>query len=196
MFRFAFLVSFAMLLWIVFLTLSSIVMERWCEDPIGNNYELYIYITLSIFSNIFIFFRAYSLVISGAKQGEKVHKSMLKSLLYASLSNFYNRVPVGRIINRLTKDLRELDEAIGFAIGNVLVNFFSLLSTLTICIYGSTPFILIPIAFVIFLSNLVRNFYMKTQREVARLEKSTNSPIVSGYMSAISGLSVIRAYKK
>jgi hypothetical protein len=35
-----------------------------------------------------------------------VHKSMIKGLLYASLSNFYNRVPVGRIINRLTKDLR------------------------------------------------------------------------------------------
>lgn len=121
---------------------------------------------------------------------------MIKSLLYASLSNFYNRVPVGRIINRLTKDLRELDEAIGFAIGNMLVTFFSLLSTLTICIYGSTPFILIPIAIVVFISNMIRNFYMKTQREVSRLEKSTNSPIVSGYMSAISGLSVIRAYKK
>lgn len=65
--------------------------------------------SLSIFSNLFIFFRAYTLVRSGAKQGERVHRGMMKSLLYASLSNFYNRVPVGRIINRLTKDLRELD---------------------------------------------------------------------------------------
>ena len=119
---------------------------------------------------------------------------MVKSLLYASLNNFYNRVPVGRIINRLTKDLRELDEAIGFAIGTFLVNFFGLLSTLTICVYSSTPWVLVPISIVLYFSNRLRNYYMKTQREVGRYEKSTNSPIVSGFMSAISGLSIIRAY--
>jgi hypothetical protein len=37
---------------------------------------------------------------------------------------------------------------------------------------------------------------MKTQREVARFEKSTNSPIVSGFISAVNGLGTIRAYKK
>jgi len=46
------------------------------------------------------------MIMSSAQQGMTVHKSMIKGLLYASLSNFYNRVPVGRIINRLTKDLR------------------------------------------------------------------------------------------
>lgn len=94
---------------------------------------------------------------------------MIKSLLYASLGNFFNRVPTGRILNRLTKDLRELDEAIGFAIGNVLVCFYSLLSTLTICIYASTPLIVIPIMIIGVLSNKIRLFYLKTQREVSRL---------------------------
>ena len=168
-FRFAVLVSLAMFFWIASLTAASIILERWCEDPEADQDYLYIYIALSILSNIFIFFRAYTLVLSGAKQGEKVHKSMMKSLLYASLGNFYNRIPIGRIINRLTKDLRQLDEEIGFAIGNVLVNFFSLLSTLTICIYSSTPLIFIPIVIVMFLSNKIRVYYLKTQREVSRL---------------------------
>jgi ABC-type multidrug transport system fused ATPase/permease subunit len=168
-FRFAVLVSLAMFFWIASLTAASIIIERWCEDPEADQDYLYIYIALSILSNIFIFFRAYTLVLSGAKQGEKVHKSMMKSLLYASLGNFYNRIPIGRIINRLTKDLRQLDEEIGFAIGNVLVNFFSLLSTLTICIYSSTPLIFIPIVIVMFLSNKIRVYYLKTQREVSRL---------------------------
>jgi hypothetical protein len=42
---------------------------------------------------------------SGAKQSKVAHQSMIKGLLYAGLSDFYNRVPKGRIINRLTKDL-------------------------------------------------------------------------------------------
>ncbi len=106
---FAIPIAIAMTLWISFTTASAIIMEHWCEDPIGEGYDLYIYIALTVTSDLFIFFRAYKLVISGARQGQTVHKKMMKALLYASLGNFFNRVPVGRIINRLTKDLRELD---------------------------------------------------------------------------------------
>jgi len=123
-----------------------------------------VYIAFSLLSNVFIFIRAYTLILSGAKQGETVHRNMIKSLLYASLGQFYNRIPIGRIVNRLTKDLRELDESIGYAIGNVLVNFFQLAGTLTITIYGSTPYVLIPIAVVAYFSHRVRKYYMKTQR--------------------------------
>ena len=93
---------------------------------------------------------------------------MTKAMLYASLGNFFNRIPVGRIINRLTKDLRDLDEVIGFKVGNVILNFFRLLGNLTVCVYGSTPFMLIPILFVSFLCQRVRVYFMKSQIEVAR----------------------------
>jgi len=107
-------------------------------------------------------------VLSSCRQGEIVHMQMMKSLLYASLGNFFNRVPVGRIINRLTKDLRELDESIAYKIGNVLVNIFLLLGDVAICIYGSTPYVMIPIIFVGYLSHRVRKYFMKSQIEVAR----------------------------
>lgn len=93
---------------------------------------------------------------------------MTKALLYASLGNFFNRVPIGRITNRLTKDLRELDEVIGFKLGNVLLSFFRLLGDLAVCVYGSTPLMLLPILFVTFLCQRVRTYYMKTQIEVVR----------------------------
>lgn len=111
---------------------------------------------LSGLSSFCAFLRAYTLVLSGFKQGEKVHKKIVQSLLYANLNEFYLRVPVGRIMNRLTKDLRELDETIGSAMGNFLTNLFSLLGTLSICIYGSTPYMIIPVVIVIFLCNKLR----------------------------------------
>ena len=106
---FALPIAIAMILWISFTIGSSIILQRWCEDPVGQGYDLYIYIGLIVGSNLFILFRAYKLVMAGTRQGEVVHRKMMKSLLYASLGNFFNRIPVGRIINRLTKDLRELD---------------------------------------------------------------------------------------
>jgi ATP-binding cassette subfamily C (CFTR/MRP) protein 1 len=64
---------------------------------------------LAIAASICAFIRAYVLVLSGFKQGEFVHKKIIQALLYASMNEFYARVPIGRIMNRLTKDLRELD---------------------------------------------------------------------------------------
>jgi len=157
-----------MICWISLTIASLLIMEQWCEDPLGNSNYLYLYVGFSIGSGIFILLRAYKLVMAGARQGHIVHRRMMKALLYASLGNFFNRVPVGRIINRLTKDLRELDEVIGFKIGNVLVSSFSLLGNLVICVYGSTPFILIFIALVGFFAYRMRKYYMRTQIEVSR----------------------------
>lgn len=80
------------------------------------------------------------------------------------MNEFYARVPIGRIMNRLTKDLRELDETIGYAIGNFLTNLFSLIGTLSICIYASSPWMILPATLVMFLCNKLRDYYMKTQR--------------------------------
>jgi hypothetical protein len=107
--KFGFFILLAMLIWISFTIAAAIIIQLWCEDPAGNSHYLYLYIGFSLASTVFIFFRVYNLFIASARQGEIVHKNMVRSLLYASLGDFFNRVPVGRIINRLTKDLRELD---------------------------------------------------------------------------------------
>jgi ABC-type multidrug transport system fused ATPase/permease subunit len=150
---------------------------------------------LAISASLFLGFRAYLLVMSGIKQGRLIHKKMAKSLLYASLTKFYNRVPVGRILNRLSKDLREIDESVGYAFSYVLVAFFSLCGNLFICIYASTPYVIIPIVFVAFVCYKLQRYYLKTQRETTRLEKVTTSPIVSGFTSTINGVGTIRAYE-
>lgn len=121
-----------------------------------------------MFSNLFILVRIIIMAFSSAKQGKFVHDKMTKSLLYASLSNFFNRVPVGRILNRLTRDLREIDEDIADAMSWVIIAFFDLLSTLTICIYASSIYAVIPMIIIGFISNEVRKYYMKAEREVAR----------------------------
>jgi ABC-type multidrug transport system fused ATPase/permease subunit len=79
--------------------------------------------------------------------------------------------------------------------GNFLTNLFQLAGSLTICVYGSTPFMIIPCVVIVFLCNRLRGYYMQTQREVIRIEAKTNSPIVSGFVSTISGLATVRAYR-
>lgn len=64
------------------------------------------YLGFAISATLFSGIQSYILVLSGVKQGRVLHKQIIKALLYTSLSKFYNRVPMGRILNRLSKDLR------------------------------------------------------------------------------------------
>lgn len=118
----------------------------------------------SLTSSLCMLMRAYVLVLGGVACGTIVHKKIIKSLLYASLNKFYNRVPIGRIINRLSKDMRELDESIGFSFGGFLVSLFRLFGTLFICIYAASIWMVIPMIGVAYCCNRMRVYYMKTQR--------------------------------
>ena len=150
-----------MFCWVVCKILSSIFLEKGCEDSSEDNKELLLFILFIILSNLFILVRIIITAFSSAKQGKFVHDKMTKSLLYASLSSFFNRVPVGRILNRLTRDMREIDEDIADAMSWIIIAFFELLSTLTICIYASSIFAVIPMIIIGFISNEFRKYYMK-----------------------------------
>jgi len=88
-----------------------------------------------------------------------------------------------------------MDETIGLVIGSVLVNSFGLLGNLIICVYGSSVIVIGPMLLAGFIAYWLRKYYMRSQIEVTRYEKSTNSPIVTGFISTISGLATIRAYQ-
>jgi ATP-binding cassette, subfamily C (CFTR/MRP), member 1 len=194
--KFEGVIFISMLLYLAAKTFASIWIKMWCNNPSEDQSEVYIFIALQALSIVFLFLAAYSIIFGGARQSTTVHKEIIKHLLSASLGNFYNRVPTGRIINRLTKDLRELDEVLMYCLLYFLTNTFDLLGAFAICVYATSPFILIPIIVLAYLANLLRRYFMKTQREVTRFQQSTNSPIVSGLLSTVSGLATIRAFNK
>jgi ATP-binding cassette, subfamily C (CFTR/MRP), member 1 len=156
------LILLCFLIYSVLQTASSIFLSLWAEDS-SNMRNLYIFIALTFSANLFIFLEAIVLLLSGVRQGREVHNNIVKGLLYASLTDFFNRVPVGRILNRLGKDLKELDESIAPNFSSFLISLFRILSAVFICIYTSTPYALIPIVLVAVVFIRVRIFYLKGQ---------------------------------
>ena len=68
------------------------------------------------------------------------------------------------------------------------------LGNLLLCIYASSPFLLIIIVPIVFACLKLLSYYLKTQRQCFSFENTTKSPIIEGFTSAIDGLSTIRAY--
>jgi ATP-binding cassette, subfamily C (CFTR/MRP), member 1 len=177
-------------------TSSIIFIEQWSDSNGSNSVSLYLYIGLGLSSMIFLFIQTYSLVVSSVHQGGKVHSSILKQLLYSSYTNFFNRVPMGRILNRLGKDIRQLDETIGLSLSTCLLYFFQFLSGIILMVYSSSAYVLIPVAVICFIFYLLRRYFVTCFHQVIRMEKVTNSPVVSGFTTAVGGLTSVRAYGK
>lgn len=63
------------------------------------------YIIVSMLCTLFIFLRPVYLVIIGIRAGIRIHNNVVSSLTRASINQYFDVTPTGRILNRLTKDL-------------------------------------------------------------------------------------------
>ncbi len=66
---FVLLVIGAMAGWLSLSILSNIQMEKWCKSEDHAQVYLYVYLAMSIGASLCAFVRAYTLVLSGFKQG-------------------------------------------------------------------------------------------------------------------------------
>lgn len=115
----------------------------------------------------------------GLSTSENIHESVIKSLLRASFTKFYNTVLIGRLINRLGKDITNIDYLFPNEMINFIFNIVSLLLPLVASIVYLNP-IALPILIVFFVILIfITIVYYRSLREVTRMEAISKSPIVS-----------------
>lgn len=115
----------------------------------------------------------------GLSTSEDIHDSVIKSLLRASFTKFYNTILIGRLINRLGKDITNIDYLFPNEMINFIFNIVSLLLPLVASIVYLNP-IALPILIVFFIILIFLTIiYYRSLREVTRMEAISKSPIVS-----------------
>lgn len=107
---------------------------------------------------------------------------------------FFDTTPVGRIINRFSKDMDEIDLMIPTHIKDILSDMFSVLGTLFVVCYA-TPIIITVVVPLIILFYFIQNAFLATSRQLKRMINITRSPINSSLTESFSGASTIRAYR-
>ncbi|KAH9185668.1 hypothetical protein AeNC1_012357 [Aphanomyces euteiches] len=99
---------------------------------------------------------------------------------------------MGRILNRFSSDLDQVDSMLPYFGLMVLQFLFLILDILVVCAI-STPYVLIayvPTAF-----KWLQGYYKISSAELKRMDGIARSPVVTLVGEAISGLSTIRAFK-
>ncbi|KAI0040096.1 ABC transporter [Auriscalpium vulgare] len=121
-----------------------------------------------------------------------LHKDAIQRIMHAPMS-FFETTPVGRIMNRFSKDIDTMDNVIADAV-RLLLNTLSGVLGAVIIIAILQPWFLIAVAVVTVLYVLAAAFYRASARELKRLDAILRSSLYSHFSESLSGLATIRAY--
>ncbi|EEB15150.1 multidrug resistance protein, putative [Pediculus humanus corporis] len=122
-----------------------------------------------------------------------LHGSTLHGVV-RSPNGFFDVTPLGRVLNRFSKDVDTLDSILPMTIRGWLTCFFSVLGMVVVVSYSSQWFIavIIPIGILYY---FIQRFYVATSRQLKRIESISRSPIYSHFGETVTGVSTIRAYQ-
>uniref|UniRef100_A0A3Q3WCA4 Uncharacterized protein n=1 Tax=Mola mola TaxID=94237 RepID=A0A3Q3WCA4_MOLML len=177
---------------------ANIWLSQWTNDASKNQTQenvhmrVGVYATLGIAQGILVMMSSFTLAMGNIGAARKLHHNLLLNKLHTPQS-FYDTTPIGRIINRFSKDIYVIDEALPATVLMLLGTVFVSLSTI-IVIISSTPIFLVVILPLAFIYVFVQRFYVATSRQLKRLESVSRSPIYSHFSETVTGCSVIRAY--
>ncbi|XP_045474208.1 multidrug resistance-associated protein 1 isoform X6 [Harmonia axyridis] len=130
----------------------------------------------------------------GTLNGAKLlHDLLLFKVMRFSTTTFFDVTPIGRILNRFSKDIDVLDNVLPMTIRGWIHCLFGVLGTLFVISYSSHAFVIV-ILIVGVIYYVFQRYYVETSRQLKRLESVSRSPIYSHFGETITGASVIRAY--
>ncbi|KAJ1614140.1 hypothetical protein OJ252_775 [Cryptosporidium canis] len=154
--------------------------------------DVLIYICLTLL-HILSHMASTLLVRNGGLNASKAfHERLLNRLRYTKLS-FFESTPIGRILNRFTGDLTNLDDSLPRNIGDLLVATAKLI-VITISISKVVPRFLVCIPILGYLFFQVSKKYAPMLRQSERFAAVLAAPILSHTIDTIDGLTTIRAF--
>ena len=80
---------------------------------------------------------------TNVRSSQTLHRGLLANVLKSPMS-FFDVTPIGRILNRFSKDVEVVDNVIVMAIKSWLGNFFNIIATVIVISY-TTPFFLLVV---------------------------------------------------
>lgn len=194
-----------MLLLLVLSQLASVGTNLWLkywssrnQDNGANNsvwFYLAIYALIGWSSTIFAMIQTLVLWVYCAIRSARVlHAEMLETIVRSPMS-FFDTTPLGRILNRFSKDQHTVDEVLPRTFNGYFRVLFSVISTICIIAF-STPLFMVLVVPLGVIYIYVQRYYLATSRELKRLDSVGKSPIYSHFQETISGVSTIRAYEQ
>ncbi|KAI4485478.1 hypothetical protein M0804_006983 [Polistes exclamans] len=169
---------------------NNTVLFDW-KGSLNRTEVIYIYSGLTALTATAAFLQMFSYYEICMRSSRNLHDNMFRSIVRTSMHFFHNN-PIGRILNRFSKDTGALDTRMPICMFDIIIIGIGLIAIIVI-VGNINPWLLIPVIFIGIIIYFLRDFYLSTSRSVKRLEGITRSPVFDHVSATLQGLSTIRA---
>ncbi|WWC60298.1 uncharacterized protein I303_102867 [Kwoniella dejecticola CBS 10117] len=129
----------------------------------------------------------------GAIKGSREIHRKLTNMIFGAYMRFLDSTPVGRIISRFTKDMKNVDGSFTDTFSEVADITTGLVLKFAVVI-ALVPIFSIPAVIIGAVGALLGEVYIHSQLSVKREMSNAKSPLFSHFSAAVNGIVSIRAY--
>ncbi|KAG0325521.1 hypothetical protein BGZ99_000575 [Dissophora globulifera] len=190
--------------WILVVVLMSlqqaagVAMGVWLSFWTENKFDLStwtyidVYLGAGVVQLIIVMAGSFIMVSAVIKSSRIMHDKVFLSVLYSPMS-FFDTTPMGRILNRLGKDINTMDTLVMGSVNSLLITITGILSMLIL----STVFLpwLIAVMFpLMVIYYFAAVYYQRTSRELKRIDAILRSYLFSYFSETLAGMGTLKAY--
>lgn len=130
--------------------------------------------------------------LASVKASGTIFEALLDKALHAKI-RFFDATPIGRIMNRFSKDIESVDQELGPYAEAFVMTVIQCFATIGLICFVTPGFIVLAVIIGL-LYYIVGMLYLSTSRELKRFDSVTRSPIHQHFTETLVGVTTIRAY--
>ncbi|KAL9964380.1 hypothetical protein ACROYT_G028012 [Oculina patagonica] len=156
--------------------------------------DLAIYGGLGFSQAVFVLLACFIQAFGSVMASRRLHRGLLLNILHSPMA-FFETTPLGRIVNRFSKDMDTVDTLAPRSFINFLRSTLEMFAVIFIISFATPMFlsVILPLA-VLYI--FIQRVYAATTRQLRRIESISRSPIYNHFFETMNGVSTIRAYSQ
>lgn len=157
-----------------------------------DHFYVTIYVILAIMTLVFTGTQFTMLAYMNNRSAELLNLSAVEKVLHTPMS-FMDTNPLGRVLNRFTKDTDSLDNELGEQLRLFIFPLATIIGIIILCICY-LPWFAIAVPFLVLIFLFFTDLYSGSSREIKRLEAVQRSVVYNNFNETLTGMETIKAF--
>uniref|UniRef100_A0A8C5LAH4 ATP-binding cassette sub-family C member 6 n=1 Tax=Jaculus jaculus TaxID=51337 RepID=A0A8C5LAH4_JACJA len=174
-------------------------LSLWADDPVVGGQQMHtalrgwVFGLLGCLQAMGLFASTAAVFLGGVRASGLLYRRLLWDVARSPIG-FFERTPVGNLLNRFSKETDTVDVDIPDKMRSLLIYAFGLLEV-GLAVTMATPLAIMAILPLMFLYAVFQSLYVATSCQLRRLESASYSSVCSHMAESFQGSAVVRAFR-